>query len=258
MFPGDGDEKMKATVHYPMMILFFVSLLIGQFGCAHVPQQPYQQKWVCSADGPEFDTSRIKGNGLRVVKDFTIGLTTDTSTGAVIGGLVGATIGACVAVWTSGAGIVLLPYFAAGGAAAGGAVGGVSGGVEGGARSTPSPDSGITYDTWEGTRFVQVDSPKPTLQWKSFPTAKDIKADKKGDLSRIREVTYDLKIWRAEDPLNEDTIYRRTRLVNASHKIESPLIPLTRYFWSVRVRFKLDGREIETNWSTCCPFYTTP
>ena len=59
--PGDRGEMMKATTHYPMMILFFVSLLIGQFGCAHMPQHPYQQTWVCSADGPEFDTPCIKG-----------------------------------------------------------------------------------------------------------------------------------------------------------------------------------------------------
>jgi hypothetical protein len=249
---------MKATTHYPMMILLLVLLPIGEFGCAHMPQHSYQ-KWVCSADGPEFDTSRIKGNGLQVAKDFTMGLTTDTGTGAVIGGLVGTVIGVCVSVGTSGAGIVLLPYFAAGGAAVGGAVGGTSGGVEGGTRSMPPPgNGGITYDTWKGIRFVQVDSLKPTLQWKSFPTAKDINADKSGDLSRICEMTYDLKIWRAEDLLNEDIIYSRTQLENASHKIESPLIPLTRYFWSVRVRFKLDGRDIETNWSTCCPFYTTP
>ncbi len=258
MLPGDGDEKMKATAHYPMTFLFLVPLLIGQFGCAHAPQQSYQQTWVCSADGAEFDTSRIKGNGLRAAKDF-IGLTTDTGTGAVIGGLVGAAIGGCVAVGTSGVGIVLLPYFAAGGAAVGGAVSGISGGVDGGTRSMPLPDDGgITYHTWKGVRFVQVDSLRPTLQWKSFPTAKNIKADKNGDFSRICEVTYDLKIWRAEDPPNEDAIYYRTRLETASHKIESPLIPLTRYFWSVRVRFKLHGREIETNWSTCCPFYTTP
>ncbi len=250
---------MKVLTHYPITILFFVSLLIAQYGCAHMPQQPYQQTWVCSADGPEFDTSRMKGSGLRVAKDFTMGITSDTGTGAVIGGLVGTVIGVCVTVGTSGAGIVLLPYFAAGGAAAGGAVSGISGGVEGGTHGMPPPDSdAIGYDIWKGIRFAQVDSLKPTLQWKSFPTAKDIKADKSGDLSRIREVTYDLKIWRAEDPPNEDIIYRRTQLENASHKIESPLIPLTRYFWSVRVRFKLDGREIETNWSTCCPFYATP
>ena len=256
---GDRGEKIKATTHYPIMILFFVSLLIGQFGCAHMPQHPYQETWVCSADGPEFDTACVKGNGLRVAKDFTYRLAGDTSTGAIIGGLVGTVFGVCAAVGTSGAGIVLLPYFAAGGAAVGGAVSGISGGVNGEMPGMPPPDNGgITYDIWKGIRFVQVDSVKPTLQWKSFPTAKDIKADKSGDLSRISEVTYDLKIWRAEDPPNEDIIYSRTRLENSSYKIESPLIPLTRYFWSVRVRFKLDGRDIETNWSTCCPFYTTP
>jgi hypothetical protein len=249
----------KKITHYPLMILLFISLLIGQFGCTHMSQKTYQQTWVCSAEGPEFDTSRIKGNGLRVAKDFTMGLTTDAGTGAVIGGLVGATIGVCVAVGTTGAGIVLLPYFAAGGAAVGGAVSGVSGGAEGGTRSMPPPDSdAIRYDTWKGIRFVQVDSLKPTLRWKSFPTAKDIKADKNGDLSGIREVTYDLKVWAAEDPPNEAILYSRTRLENPSHKIESPLFPLTRYFWSVRVRLKLDGRDIETNWSTCRPFYPAP
>ncbi len=243
----------------PLIILFFVSLLIGPFGCAHMSPEPYQQTWVCSADGPDFDTTRIKGKGLRVAKDFTLGLTVDTGTGAVIGGLIGAVIGTCLAVGTSGAGIALIPYFAAGGAAIGGAVGGISG-AEGGPRSTPSPDNGgITYDTWKGTRFVQVDSLKPTLQWKPFPTAKDIEADPNGDLSKIREVTYDLKVWKkTEDPPGDDIIYRRTHLESVSHKIESPLVPLTRYFWSVRVRFKLDSRDLETNWSTCCPFYTTP
>jgi len=258
--PGDRGEKMKATTHYPMMSLFFVVLLIGQFGCAHAPQHSYQQPWVCSPDGPEFDGACVKESGFRVAKDFTKRLVGDTSTGAVIGGLVGAVVGAGAAVGTGGAGIVLLPYFAAGGAAVGGAVSGISGGVEGGPRSMPPPDSGgIMYDIWKDIRFVQVDSVKPTLQWKSFPTAKDIKADKSVDLSRTSEVTYDLKIWRAENPPNEDIIYSRTQLEKSSHKIESRLIPLTRYFWSVRVRFKVEGRDVETNWSTCCPpFYTTP
>jgi len=250
---------MKATTHYPIMILFFVSLLIGQFGCAHMPQHPYQQTWVCSADGPEFDTACVKGKGLGDTKDFTKRLAGDTGTGAVIGGLVGVAFGLCVTGVTSGVGIVLLPYFVAGGAAVGGAVSGISGGIEGGMRGMPPPDSSAIMDyTWKGIRFVQVDSLKPTLQWKSFPTAKDIKVDKTGDLNRICEVTYDLNIWRAEDPPSKVIIYSRTQLENSSHKIESPLDPLTRYFWSVRVRFKLDGRDIETNWSTCCPFYTTP
>jgi hypothetical protein len=249
---------MEVTTHCRMMVLFSVSLLIGQFGCAHMPQHPYQQTWVCSADGPEFDTPCIKGERLGVAKDFTK-LAGDTGTGAVIGGLVGVAFGACVAVGTSGVGIILLPYFAAGGAAVGGAVSGISGGLEGGMDSMPPPEDGaIVYVSWKGIRFVQVDSLKPTLQWKSFPTAKDIKADKTGELSRITEVTYDLKIWQDEDPPKKKIVYNRMQLDNSSHKIESPLEPLTRYFWSVRVRFKHDGRDIETNWSACCPFYTTP
>jgi hypothetical protein len=47
---------------------------------------------------------------------------------------------------------------------------------------------------------VEVDSLQPTLRWESFPRPQDRDADKEGELGRIRNVTYDLKIWRTQLP----------------------------------------------------------
>jgi hypothetical protein len=245
-------------MRYLMMILFFVSLSIGQLGCAHTSPHPSEEMTARSAEEPEFNIPATKGQGLRAAKGITKGLVVGTGMGALIGGGLGALVGAYVAAGTGGIGIVALPYLVGGGAAIGGAIGGVSGGIAGGVNSMPSPeDHGIAHNTWKGIRFAEVNSLQPILQWKSFPTAKDIKADKTGELSRARNVSYELKICRAQDSSQEDIVYTRTGLQDPSHKIERPLTPLTRYFWSVRVRFKLDDDYRETKWTPGSPFYTT-
>jgi hypothetical protein len=252
-----GGEKMKAIRNYLMMILFIVLLLIGQLGCAHTSQHSSEGMTARSTEEPDFNPPP-KGQGLRIAKKATKGLFVGTGMGALIGGGLGALVGLGVAGMTNGAGIILLPYLAAGGAAIGGAIGGVSGSIAGGVKNVPSPEHyGNTYDTWKGIRFVQVDSLQPVLKWKSFPTSKDIKEDKTGDLSRVSDVTYELKILRAQDSFQGDIVYTRTELQEPSHKVERPLISLTRYFWSVRVRFKLDDNYRETEWILGPPFYTT-
>ena len=250
-----GGKKMKATMHYPMTILFFVSLVIGQLGCAHTSQHPSEEMTARSAEEPEFSPRATKGQGLRIVKGTTKGLAVGMGKGALLGVAAGAKVGT---VMDGNLGLILLPIVVTGGAAIGGAIGGVSGSIAGGVKSTPSPErDGITYNTWKGIQFVQVDSLQPVLQWKSFPTAKDIKADKTGELSRVSEVTYELKILRAQDSFQGDVIYTRTGLPDSSHKVKRPLTPLTRYFWSVRVRFRLDDEYRETGWIPGSPFYTT-
>jgi len=237
-----------------MMILFLVSLLIGHLGCAHMPHQPSKEMTVRSAEGPELNTPDTEGQGLRVAKGVAKGLTVGTGTGA----LVGAATGFAVAAGTGPIGIIALPYLVAGGAAIGAAIGGVSGGIAGVVKSTSTPDrNGIVYNKWEGIRFAQVDSLQPILQWKSFPTDKDIKADKTGELSRVSDVTYELRILRAQDSSHGEVVYARTELPDSSHKVERPLISLTRYFWSIRVRFRVDDEYRETEWIHGSPFYTT-
>ena len=45
-------------------------------------------------------------------------------------------------------------------------------------------------------------------------------------------------------------VYRRYGLTTASHKLKVTLKKRTRYFWTVRSRFDLDGRERLTEWSS--------
>jgi len=243
---------------YLIMILLSISLIIGHLGCAHTSQHPSEEMTARSTEELKFNPRAPKGQGLHIAKGTTKGLAVGTGIGALIGGALGALVGLGLAAETGGIGIVALPYLAAGGAAIGGAIGGVSGGIAGGVNSTPTPErDGITYNTWKGIRFLQVDSLQPVLQWKSFPTVRDIKADKTGELSRVSEVTYELKILRAQDSFQGDVVYTQTGLSNYFHKVERPLTPLTRYFWSVRVRFKLDDEYRETGWIPGSPFYTT-
>ncbi len=106
------------------------------------------------------------------------------------------------------------------------------------------------YSSWrKRPRYVEVDSFQPTLQWESFPRPEGLPADEIGLLSRISDVGYDLKIWRVKNDFPVELVYTRQRLLDSSHKIEHPLEPSTRYFWTVRARFKLDGQSRVTKWS---------
>jgi hypothetical protein len=102
---------------------------------------------------------------------------------------------------------------------------------------------GPVYPPMVGSgEFDQVDlvpiitSLQPTLQWEAF----------KGD-----DVTYDLMIRRAAwHNFGNQQVYNRERLTEPSHKVEIPLDPMTRYFWTVRARFSANGRTKVTEWST--------
>jgi len=100
--------------------------------------------------------------------------------------------------------------------------------------------------------FVKVDSLRPTLRWESFPRPQDHELDREGLLERIRNVTYDLKIWQADEEYPVEypwqLVYLRRGVPEPSHKIESPLKPSTKYFWTVRARFELDGQPRVTEW----------
>lgn len=100
--------------------------------------------------------------------------------------------------------------------------------------------------------WINVNSLQPTLRWEAFPRQQDREADKKGVIGRIRHVTYDLKIWRVEEeyPLEYPArlVYFRRGLPEPWHKIEDPLEPSTKYFWSIRARFELEGHPRVTQW----------
>lgn len=91
-----------------------------------------------------------------------------------------------------------------------------------------------------GRAFARVDlgGGRPTFTWGGVPVT-----------ARLRDVTYDLRIWRAEDGFPGDLVYERNGLSEPSHTLEHPLEPSTPYFWTVRGRFELDGRVRVTPWA---------
>jgi hypothetical protein len=96
--------------------------------------------------------------------------------------------------------------------------------------------------------FVKVDSLQPTLQWESFPDSNDRSVELEWLLGRIRNVSYDLKLYRAEHDYPAEVIYARSGLPWPSHRVETPLKPSATYFWTVRARFELDGVTRVTPW----------
>lgn len=97
--------------------------------------------------------------------------------------------------------------------------------------------------------WTAVDGLHPVLRWEAFPRAADLAAAP--DLAgRIRNVRYDLLIARERNQAPDGIVYRREGLATASHRVTEGLQPDSRYFWSVRARFELDGRDRVTEWGT--------
>ena len=103
-----------------------------------------------------------------------------------------------------------------------------------------------TFALW--TDYVKVDSLQPMLRWQPFPRPEDIKADKSGNLNRIQEISYEVRVWKTITGSSGELVYARSGLRFAHHQLEEPLEPATKYLWSVRARFVLDGSPRVTEW----------
>jgi len=90
--------------------------------------------------------------------------------------------------------------------------------------------------------FVEVDSLQPTFHWQTFPRPKDSLSDK------VQEVTYEFRIWTMTPGESGKVRYARSGLKSPYHKVEEPLEPSSKFFWSVRARFLIDGHERVTEW----------
>lgn len=96
--------------------------------------------------------------------------------------------------------------------------------------------------------WLAVDSLWPTLRWQSFPRESDRQADPQ-TMARVTKVRYDLLLAREEGGAPGPVLYRRQGLPANSHALEMGLAPGQRYFWTVRARFELDGRERVSEWA---------
>ena len=84
---------------------------------------------------------------------------------------------------------------------------------------------------------AEVHSLTPTLDWEAFPERDD---------PRVTEVVYDLRIL---DSAGVEK-YSRRGLPAPYHTLEQALAPGTTYLWTLRVRFRWEGRRRETQWTT--------
>lgn len=95
--------------------------------------------------------------------------------------------------------------------------------------------------------FVTVDSLQPTLKWEPFPQKKEPGSEFKSN-GQVRDVIYQLRM------ASEGWFYAKDDLKEPWHKIEVPLKASTRYLWTVRACFKLDGEPRCTIWGSVSDF----
>jgi len=124
--------------------------------------------------------------------------------------------------------------------------------------SANSPGKSLTSPFFIPT--PTVDTLQPTLAWNAF-TIPDETADAAKGMARSTILGYELCIWRryeSEQGSTRGCIYRHRGGPETSHTVEAPLLPGTRYFWSVRMRFKVDSDEYLTGWNRLPLVFDTP
>lgn len=97
--------------------------------------------------------------------------------------------------------------------------------------------------------WTTVNSTRPALRWQAFPRDSDLVSAPE-EMGRVSNVRYDLVVAEESNMSPGKVVYRRYGLTTASHKLKVTLKKRTRYFWTVRARFDLDGREWLTEWSS--------
>jgi hypothetical protein len=98
--------------------------------------------------------------------------------------------------------------------------------------------------------FVEVDSLQPTFRWQAFPLSVKKEATEKATRNgEIEHVTYEIRIWRTTTDATGKLQYARSGLTGVHHRLETPLKPGTRYFWSVRAHFIVNGHPRTIEWS---------
>jgi len=92
-----------------------------------------------------------------------------------------------------------------------------------------------------------AESVEPRLAWQPRPAPADPRAP--SPWARAADVRYDLRIWNDVDGAPGEVVYERLGLTSTGHRVETPLAPKTTYYWSVRMRYAVDGAPRATRWS---------
>lgn len=97
--------------------------------------------------------------------------------------------------------------------------------------------------------FIEIDSLQPTMRWQPFSPSLYTNEEGTDPAETFEDVTYEVRIWRTIAGEQKRLAYGRRDLKTPEHRLETPLLPDTRYFWSVRAHFKLNGHPRTTEWS---------
>lgn len=129
-----------------------------------------------------------------------------------------------------------------------------------------------------GLPFSAVDSLQPEFRWERFPRSGELGAGEMGPAPSVTSVSYELRVYRSNRyfkhtyvqivpvgtipvPLWEtldvwnaaSMVHERTGITQPHHRLELPLEPCTRYQWTVRARYALDGMPRVTEWAGAFP-----
>jgi len=96
---------------------------------------------------------------------------------------------------------------------------------------------------------VKVDSVTPRLAWAERPAAASTLAAGPPASMPAEDLRYDLRVFEEFDWGPGDLVYERDGLAGSGHRVESELKAATMYFWTIRVRYAVDGEPRATRWS---------
>lgn len=102
---------------------------------------------------------------------------------------------------------------------------------------------------------VNVGTTTPLLAWEKLPST--VRAELfEGASPRARNIRYDVQVFDAGPFLPDSDMIAARRVVRRyadltvpEVRVEETLTPCAYYFWTVRARFELDGRQRSTEWS---------
>jgi hypothetical protein len=102
---------------------------------------------------------------------------------------------------------------------------------------------------------INVGTVTPLLAWEKLPSTVRVELFE-GASPRARNIRYDVQVFDAGPFLRvpgliaaRRVVRRYTDLKAPEVRVEETLTPCTYYFWTVRARFELDGRQRSTEWS---------
>ncbi len=97
--------------------------------------------------------------------------------------------------------------------------------------------------------YPVVTSVQPLLEWEPLPRPRDLVAQNEALIRQIGNVTYDLKVWEAPNDFPQRLVCDLSGLAEPRHQFAEALKPKTKYFWTVRARYKLAGKPQATRWA---------